>query len=704
LTPASEKKQHSRSWKSLPTGGFFVATLAVLLLCGPLFTSLDTRLRDAWSRWRLAAADPAAHPWAARLGGWLSPPATPGPIVLVLADDRAILGIPNLYQGNRAAYADAITLIASAGARVIALDTFFGTPTGNGNGDEDEQLVAAVKRAGNVVLKAFRRGDEMMTPPYPALAMAGSVAPSYFRPLVDESIRRSSAVFRPLRGEATPGFHADIVRLWLGLKREDLAFEPGRLVFRGASGTRTIPLDAGEDVLINYDFDPQAITRVSMFDVLQGAVAPAVFKNRIVIIGAAHSMSEERLFTPLGRPEFPPFIHAVVVSNYLGGTPLIPNTPWQGPLLAAILLAIAAFMLAPHLQPMAFGLFSLLGTFGLLALSALSLTKSGRVIDVTAAIAAIDLTFVFAVGMRYYIEQSDKLRIKNAFQHYVTASVVNEILKDPAKLNLHGEERCLSLFFSDIEGFTTLSEGLSPLVVVNLLNEYLTEMTDIIFKYDGLLDKYEGDAIMAVFGAPVDQADHAIRACRCALDSQKALEKMRKHWRSEGKPELFVRIGINTGVVVVGNMGSRMRFDYTCIGDNVNLAARLETANKMFGTGILISGNTADLVQNAILCRFLGMVRVIGRQQAVPVYEVLARLDDGDGDHLEIQRHRKKVYEEALQAALDRNFASAVTALTQYLSSDIEDRPARLLLERCQQYTVTPPPPEWDGIMAQDQK
>ncbi|HEY9072368.1 MAG TPA: adenylate/guanylate cyclase domain-containing protein, partial [Candidatus Ozemobacteraceae bacterium] len=462
--------------------------------------------------------------------------------------------------------------------------------------------------------------------------------------------------------------------------------------------------DAGEDLLINYNFDPQAITRVSMFDVLQGAVAPAVFKNRIVIIGAAHSMSEERLFTPLGRPEFPPFIHAVVVSNYLSGTPLIPNTPWQGPLLATILLAIAAFMLAPHLQPLSFGLFSLLGTFGLLALSAVSLTKSGRVIDVTAAIAAIDLTFVFAVGMRYYIEQSDKLRIKNAFQHYVTASVVNEILKDPAKLNLHGEERCLSLFFSDIEGFTTLSEGLSPLIVVNLLNEYLTEMTDIIFKYDGLLDKYEGDAIMAVFGAPVDQADHAIRACRCALDSQKALAKMREHWRSEGKPELFVRIGINTGVVVVGNMGSRMRFDYTCIGDNVNLAARLETANKMFGTGILISGNTADLVQNAILCRFLGMVRVIGRQQAVPVYEVLARLDDGDGDHLDIQRHRKKVYEEALQAALDRNFASAVTTLTQYLSSDIEDRPARLLLERCRQYTVTPPPPEWDGIMAQDQK
>jgi len=702
LTASADKNQAVRSWKTLPTGGFFACTLAVLLLAGSLFSALDTRLRDAWCRWRLYAADPAGHPWAARLGGWLPKPGSPGPVVLVLADDRAILGIPNLYQGSREAYSGVIRAIASAGAKVIAVDTFFGTSSG----DEasDNELAETVAKAGNVVLKAFRRGDETMTPPYPTLARAGNVAPSYFRPLVDEAVRRSSAVFRPARGEAVPGFHAEIVRLWLGLTRRDLEFGADRLTFRTASGALSVPLSEGEHALINYDFDPQTVTRVSMFDVLQGAVAPAVFRDKIVIIGAAHSMSEERLFTPLGKPEFPPFIHAVIVSNYLAGTLLTPSQPWQAPLLAVILLALAAFLLAPRMQPIAFGVVSLLGTFALLAVSAISVTKSGRVFDVTAAITALDLTFFFAVGMRYYTEQSDKLRIKNAFQHYVTASVVNEILKDPAKLNLHGEERCLSLFFSDIEGFTTLSEGLSPMIVVNLLNEYLTEMTDIIFKYDGLLDKYEGDAIMAVFGAPVDQADHAIRSCRCTLDSQKALAKMRDHWRAEGKPELFIRIGINTGVVVVGNMGSRMRFDYTCIGDNVNLAARLETANKMFGTGILISGNTADLVKSAILCRFLGMIRVVGRQQAVPVYEVLTKLDDQDSDNIEIQQHRKKTYEEALQMALSRNFTGAVTVLSQYLSSSVDDRPARLLLERCQGFLTSAPPPEWDGIMVQDQK
>ncbi len=702
MTPSNDKNQAHHSWKTLPTGGFFVATLAVLLLAAPLFTALDTRLRDYWSRLRLNAAAPSEHPLAAKLGNLLPKPVTPGPVVLVLADDRSILGIHNLYQGNRQAYADVVRIIASAGARVIAIDTFFGTLSGDANADEE--LAEAVSEAGNVVLKAFRRGPETMTTPYPTLARAGHVAPSYFSPLVDETIRRSSAIFRPVRGQPVPGFHAEIVRIWLGLPLQKLSYESDQLTFKAASAPISIPLSNREHTLINYNFDPQAVTRVSLYDVKQGSVAPAVFRDKIVIIGPAHSMSEERLFTPLGKPEFPPFIHAVVVSNYLDGTTLTPAPPWQAPLAAAIVLAIVSFMLAPRLQPFAFGVISLAGTIGLFALSAVAFFGYGRIVDVTSTVAALDLTFFFAVGMRYYAEQSDKLRIKNAFQHYVTASIVNEILKDPAKLNLHGEERCLSLFFSDIEGFTTLSEGLSPLIVVNLLNEYLTEMTDIIFKYDGLLDKYEGDAIMAVFGAPVDQADHAIRACRCALDSQKALSEMRARWRKEGKPELFVRIGINTGVVVVGNMGSRMRFDYTCIGDNVNLAARLETANKMFGTSILISGDTADLVKPAILCRFLGMIRVVGRKQAVPVYEVLARLDGHDGGDLELQQHRKKTYEDALQMALNRNFAGAIMYLTQYMSADVEDRPARLLLERCKSYAAAPPPPDWDGIMIQEQK
>ena len=260
-----------------------------------------------------------------------------------------------------------------------------------------------------------------------------------------------------------------------------------------------------------------------------------------------------------------------------------------------VILAIFIFFVFNFLNPVASLLLSIITCLLLAISSFLMLTIYSQIFDVSASVISVASSLIFVIGRKYYLELSEKLRIKNAFQHYVTASVVNEILKNPEKLNLHGEERELTIFFSDIEGFTTMAEGMSPLEVVSLLNEYLTEMTDIIFKYDGLLDKYEGDAIMAIFGAPIDQRDHAIRSCKCALENQKALAKLRERWKAENKPMLRARIGINTGLVVVGNMGSKMRFDYTVIGDNVNLAARLETANKIFNTEILVSETTANL-------------------------------------------------------------------------------------------------------------
>jgi adenylate cyclase len=340
----------------------------------------------------------------------------------------------------------------------------------------------------------------------------------------------------------------------------------------------------------------------------------------------------------------------------------------------------------------------------LISSSLIALTLYRSVFDVTPAVSLVLAALLYTIGKKYYFELAEKLRIKHAFQHYVTASVVNEILKNPDKLNLHGEERNLTIFFSDIEGFTTLSEGMSPLDVVSLLNEYLSEMTEVIFKYDGLLDKYEGDAIMAVFGAPVDQKDHAIRACRCALENQKALARLREKWRQEGKPEIKARIGINTGVVVVGNMGSTMRFDYTVIGDNVNLAARLETANKLFQSEILISDATAELVESAILSRRLGKLKVAGKDKQVYVYEALADLNDTDLQRLETAHAYKQSYE-ACQNALDhRDFKEAESLLSQHLKRYPGDLPAKMLHSRIKGFLIVPPPPNWENIITQDSK
>lgn len=214
--------------------------------------------------------------------------------------------------------------------------------------------------------------------------------------------------------------------------------------------------------------------------------------------------------------------------------------------------------------------------------------------------------------------------IKSTFKRYVSASVVDEILKDPAKIRLGGERREMTVFFSDIAGFSTLAEKLEPEKLVELINEYLSEMTDLIFAHRGTLDKYEGDAIMAFWNAPIAQPDHALRACRAALDNIAALRRLQASWAERGLTGFDIRIGINTGPMIVGNMGSPSRLEYTVLGDAVNIGARLEQENKNFGTKIMISDSTLTAAGRENLeVRELGEVTVKGRQQTVKVYELL---------------------------------------------------------------------------------
>jgi len=443
---------------------------------------------------------------------------------------------------------------------------------------------------------------------------------------------------------------------------------------------------------------------MSFYDLYNNSFKHEGLKDKLVIIGYANSMTEEKFFTPLGGYDYSPYLNALVFRNLLNRSALKPPDRAITFAFAVGLLALFLFVIFRYLHPFSFGIVSVLVILLLISLSLIALNLYKVIFDVTPAVSLLLVSLLYTIGKKYYFELAEKLRIKHAFQHYVTASVVNEILKNPEKLNLHGEERNLTIFFSDIEGFTSLSEGMSPLDVVSLLNEYLSEMTEIIFKYDGLLDKYEGDAIMAVFGAPVDQKDHAIRACRCALQNQKALARLREKWKQEGKPEIKARIGINTGVVVVGNMGSTMRFDYTVIGDNVNLAARLETANKLFQSEILVSDSTAELAESAILSRRLGKLKVAGKDKQVDVYEVLAESADPDKAFLEKAKACKAAYDTSQAALNRRDFAEAERILADHLKNYPADNPARTLHNRIKGFLIVPPPPDWENIITQDSK
>ncbi len=230
--------------------------------------------------------------------------------------------------------------------------------------------------------------------------------------------------------------------------------------------------------------------------------------------------------------------------------------------------------------------------------------------------------YVVVAFMRFIAEEKERMRVKAAFQNYVAPEVVNTMLQHPDMLHLGGEKREMTVLFSDIRGFTTLSEQMEPEVLVGLLHSYLNPMTETVFQHNGTMDKYIGDAIMAIYGAPLVLNDHADRACDTALAMIEKLHQLWEEWRAKSLPELKIGIGINSGLMTVGNMGSERLFDYTVIGDNVNLASRLEGLNKYYGTAILISDATQKQLHNQYILREVDRVRVKGKKKTVGIFEL----------------------------------------------------------------------------------
>jgi adenylate cyclase len=296
--------------------------------------------------------------------------------------------------------------------------------------------------------------------------------------------------------------------------------------------------------------------------------------------------------------------------------------------------------------------------------------------------------------MNYATEGKQKRFIKGAFKQYLSPVVIEELVHHPERLKLGGELRELSIFFSDVKGFTSISERLNPEELTALLNDYLTAMTDIIYAHGGTVDKYEGDAIIAFWNAPLAQKDHALLAVHTALECQAKLTALNPKYKAQIGSELYQRIGLNSGPVVVGNMGSRQRFNYTFLGDAGNLAARLEGINKQFGTSLLISSNTRKQLDESIAVREIARVQVVGRKEPVCVYEpmLLAYADS----------HRKVLDSFAL--GLEKYYAGSLTeALEHFTSIESQDAPAEAYVRRCRTLLATPPA-EWNGVWVMTEK
>lgn len=459
-------------------------------------------------------------------------------------------------------------------------------------------------------------------------------------------------------------------------------------------GDCRIPTDELGRIMVNYRGGPRTFPHISATDILRGNVNEGALKDRIVLVGATAVGIYDLRVTPFATV-FPGVeVHANLIDMILSGDFLF-YPAWAAyiDVLAILILGGLLGFLLTRVSVLAGVACGFLMTSGYVFATYYFFTRNGVVFNIVYPITALLLVYVIVSAYRYLVEESEKRFIRNAFSTYVSPAVVDQLIRSPGNLVLGGERREITAFFSDVAGFTSISEKLSPEALVELLNEFLTEMTDIIQARNGTVDKFEGDAIIAMFGAPVPQADHALAACAACIDMQKRLVSLREKWEEEKQLTIRMRVGLCSGPAVVGNMGSRKRFDYTMMGDTVNTAARLEGVNKQYGTYVMISHSTYELVKGKMVARELDAVNVVGKAVPVKIYELIGEIGRVDAPTLQALQS----YASGLNAYRQRQWDAAERFFHQVMGIMPNDAPSRIMIDRCAAYRENAPPDDWDG-------
>ncbi|MBI4868636.1 MAG: CHASE2 domain-containing protein [Candidatus Wallbacteria bacterium] len=419
----------------------------------------------------------------------------------------------------------------------------------------------------------------------------------------------------------------------------------------------------------------------------------ALARDRIVLIGASATGLGDLAQTPYEKDHPGIGVHANVLNTLLTGRHLRRAGPWVELALVLLLVTVSSVaILGTRLRIAATVSAGIFGAQLVVAQSALA--GHGLWIPVVSPCLALALNSVVMLAHRYFSEYLERQQIERMFGYYLSREVIDQLKADPSRLRRGGQEVEITALFTDLAGFSTVSEQLTPQQVVEFINDYLGDCTEVLMEYQGTLERYEGDAIRAMFGAPVRQGDHAVRACHASLAIQEVVRKLRERYRSTGGPELGMRIGLNTGRAVVGNIGARNRFNFTMMGDSVNLAARLEGANKFFGTSILIGEATFEQARHAIEALEVDRIRVAGRVTALGIYELLARKGEATPRQLE----RAAAYAGALSLYRTRRFTEAARRFDEIDTQLGPDPTSRAMAARSAEYAATPPPAEWDGV------
>jgi adenylate cyclase len=644
----------------------------------------------------------------------LSDPADADKDIVLILIDQSSLDLYSQEQGiswpwPRQMYIPIITFCRDGGARAVFFDLIFSEDSVWGV-EDDLALAGSMQEKGGVFLPVhFSRREGVP---------AGMEIPTRFKLSLDfdpaSAAMPASSVTAPLpiymaavqglgNVQTPPDKDGIFRRIPLLVSWED-AYYPALPLTMNQYLTSELrmkeqPLDKDGRMIIRFHGPAGVYTRYSAAAVINSyarkqagetpQIPPGAFEDKIVLVGGSAPGILDLRPTPFS-PVFPGVeIQAAVLDNLLNGDAVKPASFF----VTALFLFCLSFGIS--LGATIFTrLWALTGVVlaGLLipAAAAAAAFSSGTWLEFTAPLFAAVFAFVLAVFMNYRVEGRQKRFIRQVFNHYLSGHVIERIIAEPDRLKLGGEQREVSSFFSDVAGFTSISEGLSPEELVQMLNRYLSEMSDIILKSGGTLDKYEGDAIIAFWNAPLDQSNHAFLACRSALECQKRLQELRPEFAETYGHETHARIGINSGPAVVGNMGSESRFDYTAMGDTINLASRLEGACKAYGISTLIGEQTQGQVSDKILTREVDLIKVVGKTRPVRVYELI-----GMRDEVSKKRQREiEQFEEALGLYREREWLRAADGF-QILP---HDPVAVIYLQRVQQLAKSPPPDSWNGV------
>lgn len=488
---------------------------------------------------------------------------------------------------------------------------------------------------------------------------------------------------------------AETVRIYEGEKGYSLKLRDGRadeLII----GNHIIKTDPAGEMQVNfygrYNKGESVIPVIAARDLLDGKVDPAALRDKLVVFGTDTDLLHDYHITPVGEL-WGTELSAYAISNILNGDYYY-KPIWSAwleiPLL--ILLFLLTMFAVIRMKPVR----SLLVAIGLAAavivVIGLLFIYQNMSFSITYPVGLIAIIYLQATTMRFVIDERQKRLYKNALGLYLSPELTNQVADNPALLSLDGKEQELTVLFSDIRDFTRISETMQAEQLTSFLQQYLSPMTDIVFDTDGTLDKYIGDAVMAFWGAPLEQPDHARRACEAAFQMLERLDLLREIWRQQGLPPIQIGIGINSGLMRVGNMGSDRRLSYTVMGDNVNLGSRLEGLTKYYGVPLIVSDNTWQQVCGAFHGRELDRVAVKGREQAVPVHELIGRGEPG-GE----RRTQLEAWHAALSAYRRRDWDNAEPVFREW-SEQYQDKAARMYLAQIATYRLNPPEADWQAV------